>query len=334
MSLSTSTAQRRLATIPALLLTAALFTVTLPIWLPLAVLADALRRRFRFPLARLLAFGLCWSWLETAGVVAAFGLWLIGQGRNRRAHYRLQGWWATNMLRALGPTCGIRVSAENVEAFQPGPVLLFVRHASLADSLVSAYVVAHLAHMQPRYVLKRELLMDPCLDVVGQRIPNYFLDRGANDSGPELAAITDLTKDLGASDVGIIFPEGTRSNSAKRAKALSSLRERDPARVAVAEQLNHLLPPRPSGALAMRLGAPTCDVVFAWHTGFEGLDTFGGILHAIQRGVRPIRFVARRVTNAEIPAGSTAFGTWLDQQWLQMDSEVGSALATESARIG
>jgi len=37
------------------------------------------------------------------------------------------------------------------------------------------------------------LLLDPCLDVVGARNPNYFLDGGANDSAPELDAISALT---------------------------------------------------------------------------------------------------------------------------------------------
>ena len=333
MSLSTNTAQRRLVTIPALFVSAVLLSVTLPLWLIVGAVIDLVHGRLRFPIARLLLFSVCWAWLETIGVGAAFALWVLGQRNNHRAHYRLQQWWATNMLRALGPTCGIRVFAENAQALLPGPVLLFVRHASLADSLVSAYVTSHLAHMQPRYVLKRELLMDPCLDVVGQRIPNYFLDRGANDSAPELAAIEQLTSALGPLDVAIIFPEGTRSNPAKRAAALTRLRERDPQRAQVAERLQHLLPPRPGGAAAMLQGAPTADIVLAWHVGFEGLDTFGGILRGVQRGIRPIRFVATRVSSADVPHDPTAFASWLDQRWLEMDQAVGTALSRGSERI-
>ena len=55
---------------------------------------------------------------------------------------------------------------------------MLCRHASLADSLVSAWVITSVAGMNPRYVLKRELLVDPCLDIVGNRLPNHFLDRG------------------------------------------------------------------------------------------------------------------------------------------------------------
>jgi len=67
-------------------------------------------------------------------------------------------------------------------------LLMVCRHASRADSLVSAWVVTIGAGMHPRYVLKRELLADPCLDVVGNRLPNHFGDRGAADSATELVA--------------------------------------------------------------------------------------------------------------------------------------------------
>ncbi|CAB4883505.1 unannotated protein [freshwater metagenome] len=323
--------QRRLVTIPALFGAAVLLTLLIPLWLPLALVADALRARFRFPVARLLAFGVCWSWLETAGVLAAAALWVTGQRGNQRRHYALQRWWASKLLASLGATCGIRIETEQVDMFTPGPTVLFVRHASLADSLVSAYVITKLARLQPHYVLKRELLIDPCLDVVGQRVPNYFLDRGANDSAPELAAVERLAGGLGADDVGIIFPEGTRANPRKREAAMAKIVERDPARAARLSGLQHLLPPRPSGAAAMMRGAPAADLVLAWHVGFEGLDTFGGVLKALSRPFKPIRFVARRVPRAEIPSGD-AFPEWLDKQWVQMDNEVGVALAARNER--
>lgn len=331
MSLSQNTLQRRLVTIPALFAAMVLLTVLIPLWVPLALIADGVRLRRRFPIARLLAFGVCWSWLEAIGVLAAFGLWITGQARNQSLHYALQRWWASNLLASLGATCGIRVEAEQVDMFQPGPTVLFVRHASLADSLVSAYVITTLARLRPHYVLKRELLVDPCLDVVGQRVPNYFLDRGANDSAPELAAVERLANGLGADDVGIIFPEGTRANPRKRVSALAKIGERDTARAAKLASLQHLLPPRPSGASAMMRGAPTADLVLAWHVGFEGLDTFGGILKALNRPFQPIRFVARRVSRSEIPVGDE-FLVWLDDQWLQMDAEVGAALAARNER--
>jgi 1-acyl-sn-glycerol-3-phosphate acyltransferase len=125
------------------------------------------------------------SWLEAVGVTIAAGLWLVGQRRNARAHFALQRWWAAQLMNALQLTTGIRVDAADATSLSPGPAIMLCRHASLADSLLSAWVVTSKARMNPRYVLKKELLADPCLDVVGNRLPNYFLDRQAPDSATE-----------------------------------------------------------------------------------------------------------------------------------------------------
>jgi len=329
--------KRRLVSVPGLVLAAVVLLVTLPVWVIASAVFDLARGRLRLPTTRLLAFALAWAWLETCGVIVSLALWCVGKSGDHRRHYSLQRWWARNLLRALGVTCGVRVTVENPEALRPGPVLLFARHASLADSLVSAYVVTTVAAMNPRYVLKKELLADPCLDVVGQRLPNHFLDRGATDSTPELQALSALSAGMGVGDVGVIFPEGTRANPAKRATALERIGTIDPGRRARLEGLRHLLPPRPAGAAAMLRGHESCDVVFAWHVGFEGLDTFSGILRALSAPVPPVRFVMRRVPRSAIPsAGSEMMGAspalvaWLDEQWLQMDREVDVALAART----
>lgn len=307
--------RRRLVSIPALLLAAIVLLLASPVWLLLGIVADVVRGRFRLPTVRLLSFALLWSWLETAGVLVSASFWMIGRSDDHRRHYALQRWWARNLLRALRLTCGVRVNVENVEALRPGPVVLLARHASLADSLVSAYVVTTVAGMKPRYVLKRELLADPCLDVVGQRLPNHFLDRGAADSTPELEALADLTSSMDEVTAGIIFPEGTRANPSKRAKAIAKISEVDPERVGRISSMRHLLPPRPAGAAAMLRGNATCDVVVAWHVGFEGLDTFSGILRALSKPIPPIRFVLRRIPESRFrrrtvnsPRGSTTSG--------------------------
>lgn len=318
--------RRRLVSIPALLLAAIVLLLASPVWLLLGIVADVVRGRFRLPTVRLLSFALLWSWLETAGVLVSASFWTIGRSGDHRRHYALQRWWARNLLRALRLTCGVRVNVENVEALRPGPVVLLARHASLADSLVSAYVVTTVAGMKPRYVLKRELLADPCLDVVGQRLPNHFLDRGAADSTPELEALADLTSSMDEVTAGIIFPEGTRANPSKRAKAIAKISEVDPERVGRISSMRHLLPPRPAGAAAMLRGNATCDVVMAWHVGFEGLDTFSGILRALSKPIPPIRFVLRRIPRIEVPSSYREFTAWLDDEWMRMDDEVDTAL--------
>ena len=323
--------QRRAITIPAVVVTAVVLTLAAPLWLVGAAAFDLVRLRRRLPTVRLLAFGWCWAWLETAGVGVAFVLWLGGQSSNQLAHFALQRWWARRLIGTLRRTCGVSIEIDRVDAFDPGPVLVFVRHASLADALTSAYVVTSLAGLRPRFVLKRELLADPCLDVVGQRIPNFFLDRNATDSVPELDGLERLVTGLGPGECGVIFPEGTRANPTKRDRALAKIAERDPARAERLGSLQHVLPPRPSGAAAMVRGAPHADIVIAWHVGFEGMDDFAGVLRVLGRGMQPIHFAARRIPAADVARGES-FGAWLDDQWLRVDREVGDALAARELR--
>jgi 1-acyl-sn-glycerol-3-phosphate acyltransferase len=324
-----STIPRRLTSISGLFVAAVLLLVLLPIWIPLTIVADVVRGRWRLPLARLLLFALGWSWLESASVVLAFGLWVTGQRNNREVHYRLQKWWAANVLGVLRATTGIRVTAENVDQITPGPAIMLCRHASLADSLVSAWVVTSLAGLHPRYVLKRELLVDPCLDIVGNRLPNHFLDRQATDSQVELEALTRLSTGMGEHDIAVIFPEGTRASPAKRERALEKLRERDPQRASGLGALQHLLPPRPAGSAALISGAPDADIVIGWHVGFDGLDTFGGIQRHLAHKPPVVRFRARRIPRAEVPTGQ-AFTQWIDAMWLQTDHDVHTMLEQTS----
>lgn len=322
--------KRRLLTIPGLYVGGVLLTVLTPVWLVVGLVIDLIGRRFRFPVVRLLAFAVLWVWLEIIGVTVAAVLWVTGQSRNHTAHYVLQRWWAARLLGALRVTCGVRVQVENVEALRPGPAILLARHASLADSLVSAYVVTSVAGMNPRYVLKRELLGDPCLDIVGQRLPNHFLDRQAPDSTPELLALEVLMSTLDEKSVGIIFPEGTRANPVKRSRALEKLSAKSNGRAERLQVLEHLLPPRPAGALALLRGSRTADVVIGWHVGFEGLDTFGGMLRALSQPFPPVRFALQRFPRAEIPSvevdDGAAFTEWLDGQWIALDKVVDEAL--------
>ena len=328
--------KRRLATVPGLCLIGILLVVLSPVWLPVAALVDVVRRKFRFPTVRLLSFAVAWSWLEIAGVMASFVFWSTGRKNNLRLYYALQRWWAKNLLGALGALCGIRVSVENIESLRPGPVLVFARHASLADSLVSAYVIAHLANMKPRYVLKRELLVDPCLDIVGNRLPNHFLDRTATDSGPELEALQLLVADMDSETVGIIFPEGTRANPAKLQRAIEKISTADPERGRRLARIRHLLPPRPSGAAAMARGNPAADIVIAWHVGFEGLDTFGGIYEALSRPLEPVKISFERFARSRVPAleGGTngAFTEWLDDRWIEIDGYVEDELNSRRSK--
>lgn len=317
--------RRRSVSVPALLLATCVLTLGAPVWLPVAIVADLVRGRRRLPIARLLAFGVCWTWLETAGVARAIGHWVTGRARNERANYALMRWWADALMRSLELTVGIEPRVEGVEALAGGNAIVLARHASLADSLLSAWAVRGRADVWPRYVLKRELLFDPCLDIVGLRVPNHFLDRSSGDVA-ELDALRSLAVGVGPGIAAVIFAEGTRANDDKRERALARIGERDADRAARLGALRRLLPPRPAGSQALLEGAPDADVVLAWHTGFDGLDSFGGMLRRLARPLPPVRFVMRRVPRSEIPDGD-AFERWLDERWLEMDRSVDGALS-------
>lgn len=315
--------------------------LALPLALPALVVVDLVRLRPKLPLARLYAFGLCWAWLETVGILAATGLWLTGRGGDAAAHYRLQAWWAGRLMASLRATCGVRPDVAGADALLPGPTVLFVRHASLADSLLTAWVIIEAVGMHPRIVMKRELLADPCLDIVGNRLPNCFVDRAAADSAPELAAIEAMTEGLAQRDVAVLFPEGTRANPAKRARALDAIRRSDPQRAERMGALVNLLPPKPGGAAAMLGASPGAAVCIGWHVGFEGLDTFGGIIDALGRGRSRVAIRFERVGRPDVAAEATGgaparppdgFADWLDDVWLHLDEAVQVLLSDTTAK--
>ena len=123
-----------------------------------------------------------------------------------------------------------------------------------------------------RYVMKREVLLDPAVDLVGQRLENAFVSRGRGSAEREERAIRALASGLAGREGVIVFPEGTRFSEAKREDALARIRARpgDAARLERAERLKHVLPPRSRGSLAVLDAAKDADVIFLAHRGFDG----------------------------------------------------------------
>ena len=114
------------------------------------------------------------------------------------------------------------------EQVLPGPLLVFVRHASLVDVLIPGGFIANAHHLELRYVLKRELLIEPCLDVAGHWIPNHFVDRGGSHTDTELNAVRALKDNLGPNEGVILYPEGTRFSARKRDSLLRKLERKAP----------------------------------------------------------------------------------------------------------
>ncbi|MFM8861026.1 MAG: 1-acyl-sn-glycerol-3-phosphate acyltransferase [Acidimicrobiia bacterium] len=315
---------RRPLTIGGVALLGVVLLVSAPMWIVLLLIVDLVLGRWRLPTLRLCAFGLVWAWLEVAGLVGALGTWMIGRARRASSQYALQRWWAAAIIRSLRVVCGLRIDVEGADRVAPGPAVCLVRHASYGDALVSAWVLGSLSRRYPRYVMKKELLLDPCLDVVGQRIPNWFVDRGSAAVRQEMAGIRSMAVGMGERDVAVIFPEGTRASDGKRAALLERLERRSPERHARLSELQHLLPPRATGAGVLLDAVPSASVVLMWHTGFDGLDSLRGIHRAIRRGMTRAKVTMESLDRREVPGGDE-FGRWLDDRWIEMDRMVAAS---------
>ncbi len=292
--------------------------MTLPAWLSGAAAVDVLTARRRMPWVRLLSFATAWSWLESAGVAGAGVLWLTGRTDRADLHYELQRRWADALVGALRLCAGLRIEVDGLDALAPGPIVVCSRHANLADALLPAWLLGRVA-MHPRYVLTDELLVDPCLDIVGNRLPNHFLERGAT-SDRELSELCALSKGMGAAEAAVIYPEGRLATEERRERRLAEMAERDPERARRLQSLRTLLPPKAPGTQALLAGARTADLVFLAHKGFDGLDRLTSAPAHVPFA-EPVKIRLTRVSRAEIPEGP-AFARWLDDSWLEMDEWV------------
>src|SRR5690606_33884145 len=104
----------------------------------------------------------------------------------------------------------LHFEVEGDDDVLPGPVVVLVRHVSVGDTLLPLAFVSGKNGFRFSYVIKRELLWDPCLDVVGNRIPNVFVRRGSDDSEREVRRIERLAQRMSAREGIVIYPEGTR----------------------------------------------------------------------------------------------------------------------------
>lgn len=320
--------RRRLRTIPTHVLLFFLATIAVPVWLVVALLIDTARwivSRRPFMALRLFAFGwvylavgswclvvLGWDWLA-----AGFGR---DRGRMREGSYRLQVWWAATLFRAVRRICRLEVTVEGLDRVAPGPIIVLMRHASIVDTLLPNVFVTGGAGIRLRYVLKRELLADPTLDIAGNRLVNHFVNRDG-DSSAEVASVLELAAHLPAGEGVLIYPEGTRFTEARRRRVLDGLGRRSSALADRARALQRVLPPRPGGPTAL-LGAGH-DVVVAAHTGLEPLatipDAWSGRIVGSHLRIRFDRFEA-----ASIPDDRRGRLEWLYDRWADMDAWLGS----------
>ncbi|MDP6862874.1 MAG: 1-acyl-sn-glycerol-3-phosphate acyltransferase [Acidimicrobiales bacterium] len=319
---------RRAKTIPALFIAFFITWMLLPVLVSIVCIHDLLRDR-TFARTRLTLFGAWWLAMELLGVLAAFFLWLVfapprrlGSATSLRFHSHLQQIWARSLAFGAKYAIGFRWSVEGIECLRPsGPLIVLARHGSQGDALLTAALLTK-AGRRLRFVLKRQLLSDPCLDVVGHRMPNYFVDRDSSDNHQELSNINLLAADLDDDEALVIFPEGTRFSPAKLVNAVVAVAETAPARTATIMNLRSVLPLRTAGTLAA-LEATDADIVVCNHVGIDDISSLSQLREAVPLR-RPLKFKLWRTCRSEVPPRQPEdeLVNWLDHQWSDVDDWV------------
>lgn len=321
--------RRRLRTVPLHVVLFLVVTALAPLWLVAGLLIDGVRRLgwSRPAMAlRLFTFGWWYLLLGVTGLSALLWHWLIsGFGRDleglRERTFRLQVWWASSVYGAIVRIFRLRVEVEGEEALTPGPFILLMRHASIVDTMLPSALVSRPTGVRLRYVLKRELLADPVLDIAGNRLVNHFVDR-EGDSVTEVRAVASLADGLGPDEGVLIYPEGTRFTEERRTRVLGALGDRDSHLAERARRLHRVLPPRPGGTTALLESGH--DVVIGAHTGLEPLATIPDAWSGRIVGAT-VRVAFRRFPGSTIPSTRRGRIDWLFDRWEEVDAWVSSA---------
>lgn len=330
---------RRLVTVPAVLLSTVVMTLGAPLWMPLAAVASLVPAT-RGAL-RMTSFVTVYLWCETAGVLVAFWLWLrfaAPKPSDRRwqrylaGNLALQNSWATALKHAAEWLFDLRFHVTGEQAFDGDAAIVMPRHTSIGDTVVPIVWYARPRGFGLRYVLKKELQFDPSLDIVGNRLPNYFVDRVSDDPAAELAGVARLLTDIRADEGVLIYPEGTRFTAAKKAAIVARYQERgDTEAMQRAQRWPHLLPPRLGGSLALLQANPGRDLLFLAHTGFEGSARFDDLINGAWAH-SDVRLHFWRVPFAEIPRDVADQRAFLFAQWDRMEAEVAALRALPPTR--
>ena len=316
-------ARRRLRTVPTHILLFVLVTVLGPVWLVVGLVVDLARwvvGRKPFMGLRLFAFAWVYMAVGMRCLVTVGWQWLrAGFGRDRdrmrEGSYRLQEWWAAALFGAVKRIFRLEVSVEGLDRVRPGPVIVMMRHASIVDTLLPNVFVTRQAGIRLRYVLKRELLADPTLDIAGNRLINHFVDRDG-DSATEVAAVLALASGMTDGEGVLIYPEGTRFTEARRERIIEQLGERSSSLADRTRAFRRVLPPRPGGP-AVLLGTGH-DVVIVAHTGLEPLATIPDVWSGRIVGSQ-VRLRFERFSAATIPDDRRGRLEWLFDRWAEVD---------------
>lgn len=330
---------RRLVIAPLFVIGSVTALLALPLWL----IGAACASRFipgRWRPLRVAWFLFVYLALEALMLLVLFVLWIAsGFGWRLRAprfvdvHYRLAAWWLRRVMGSARRTFNLKIESEDPRAAptKGRPVLVFSRHAGPGDSFLLVDGLLNDYDRLPRIILKDMLQLDPCVDVVLNRLPNRFIPSSGPAGETVVESITDLASGMGRSGAIVLFPEGGNFTERRRRRAIDRLDEIGrPGLADRAREMEYVLPPKPTGVETAIAAAPTADVVFVGHVGLEKLAT----IRDLWRGIPMDSHIVTRLWTipAEAVPPPDEQEAWLYDQWQEIDAWIGVTLAGEDVR--
>jgi 1-acyl-sn-glycerol-3-phosphate acyltransferase len=321
---------QRVVVAPLVIALTAVMWTTLPLWLVGAGLLSPFVPGWLRPV-RLLWLGVVHLTFESLALVELFGLWIAsGFGWRirspffERIHYDIAQVYLVLFFREARRV--LRLKIETVgpapDAHPGAPLLVLCRHAGPGDSFTLMYALMHWYQREPRVVLKDSLAWDPMVGVLLTRLPSRFLSARPEPGRDLEAEVGELARDLDENDAFVIFPEGGNFTPRRRERSIRRLNRLGLHRMAErAEQMIHVLAPRPGGVLAALDAAPEADVLLVAHTGLDHVVSLADVWHSLPMDKR-LLMGWWRVPRAEIPADREGRIEWLFERWSQIDDWV------------
>ena len=319
---------RRLVIAPLVVIVEAALILVSPIVLLVALVASPFFGGLR-PL-RVALIALSGLARHMAALFACLGLWVAsGFGRRmaseplQQAHYDLMRWFVKGLYETIVALAKVRVEAVAsgkagaILSARDRPVLLLGRHAGEGDTLLVLYEMLCPHSRGPRIVMHERLRLEPLVDILGDRLPNRFVDPRGGDTERDIAA---MAAELDDASALVIFPEGRNFSAAHRERSIERLRKAGHAEQAEAAlAMHHVSAPRPGGALAAIAANPGADVVIMGHVGFP--TGFREVWrHLPEEQVIEIRLW--HVPAAKIPRDRDEQIDWLFGWWKTLDGWV------------
>jgi 1-acyl-sn-glycerol-3-phosphate acyltransferase len=202
------------------------------------------------------------------------------------------------------------------------PVIVLSRHAGPGDSFLLVHQLLSEYGRRPRVVMKAAIQLDPGIDVVGNRLPNVFVQHRKAGEGLFSSQVSRLAADLGNEDALVIFPEGGNWTPGRWRRGIRRLEQQGRSDLAQrARDMPNLLPPRTGGTLAALAACPSADVIFVAHAGLDQLVSMRDVWRhlAVEQQVRARWW---RVAVGDVPrdASHEAQVQWLYRWWEQIDA--------------